>query len=247
MVKDAHEKGLLSVSEALRNRRSVRAFLDKRVDQQLLLSLISRASQAPSGGNLQPWKVYVVHGETTAVLVGHIQSRIGAGKMPSGSEYHIYPPDMKEMKVHNRRRVEVARGMYALLGVERDDHEGKMKELHRNWTFFGAPAGLILTIDERMQQGQWADVGMFLLAFCLLCEESGLQTCCQEAWAMYSQELKDVLNIPQGETVFAGCSVGYADWDHPVNSLRTERASLRDFASVPTAEEMRQRIANSKL
>jgi len=102
----------------------------------------------------------------------------------------------------------------------------------RNWEFFGAPVGMIFTIDRQMQQGQWADLGMFLENIMLLAREEGLHTCPQEAWAVWPTTIREYLSVPPNEMIFCGMALGHADENAPINTLETERAPLDDFATI---------------
>ncbi|MBV9540100.1 MAG: nitroreductase, partial [Alphaproteobacteria bacterium] len=102
----------------------------------------------------------------------------------------------------------------------------------KNWEFFGAPVGLIFSIDRQMQQGQWSDLGGFLQSIMLLAREYGLHTCAQEAWAPYHEVIRECLKVPQEEMIFCGMSLGYADTEAPINTLYSERASLGEWAVI---------------
>jgi len=121
--------------------------------------------------------------------------------------------------------------MYATIDVTREDKAGRLSQFARNWEFFGAPVGLFFTLDRNMQQGQWADVGMFMQNIMLLARERGLDTCAQESWASWHEIVREELGIPGEQILFCGMALGYADHEHPINSLRAERAGLADYAS----------------
>ncbi|ETO27941.1 Nitroreductase [Reticulomyxa filosa] len=265
------------ISQAVASRNSTRHFLPRKVPQSLILEILDKAKCAPSGGNLQPWNVYIVIDETRDMLVKYIEEYLSKGKLPTGSEYHIYPPTIKKMPVYEKRREDCNNKMYGLLGIARNDRMAKLQHVNKNWTFFGAPLGdcfllfhmhmqynvylfvtlklvcnwtailgLIFTIDKQMQVGQFADLGIFMQTIMLLCHEYGLNTCSQESWALFSGVLKQLLNIPDNELVFCGMSIGYADPDKPVNSLKTDRASLKEFVFIPTAQQIQQNITKMK-
>jgi nitroreductase len=122
--------------------------------------------------------------------------------------------------------------MYAKLGIPRENKLARAKSFARNWDFFGAPVGMIFTVDRQMQQGQWADVGMFLQSIMLLAREEGLHTCPQEAWAVWHRVIREYLSVPENEMIFCGLSLGYADESAPVNALESERAPLEEFVVV---------------
>lgn len=219
----------MKVSEALESRLSVRSFLADPVPVETIRAILETAKRAPSGGNLQPWHVYVVTGAKLTELKALVQSRLGVTPKGEGTEYHIYPPDLTEP--YSTRRFRVGEQLYAAIDIPRDNKFGRLLQFARNFELFGAPAALFFAIDRQMQQGQWADLGMFMQSIMLLAREYGLDTCPQEAWAIWHKTLGEFLGIPDNLMLFAGMALGYREADHPLNHLRTERAALEEFTS----------------
>lgn len=220
----------MKVSEALATRKSVRAFKPDLVSRETVESILALASRAPSGGNLQPWKVHVLLGAAKDELVRRTKACMMENPRGGTPEYHIYPPDLTEP--YKTRRFTVGEQMYATMGIARENKAGRLQQFVRNWEFFGAPVGLIFSIDRQMQQGQWSDLGGFLQSIMLLAREQGLHTCAQEAWAPFHEVIRDYLKVPQEEIIFCGMAVGYADETAPINSLISERASLDEWCVI---------------
>jgi nitroreductase len=218
----------MNVSEALATRKSVRAFKDTPVGRATIEDILVKAARAPSGGNLQPWKVHVLIGPARDELVRRAKARMAVNPRGGVPEYHIYPPELTEP--YRTRRYRIGEAMYATIGIPREDKMGRLAQFVRNWEFFGAPVGLIISIDRQMQQGQWADLGMFLQSIMLLAREHGLHTCAQEAWAPFHEVIREYLNVPPEEMIFCGMAIGHADEAAPINSLDSERAPLADWA-----------------
>ena len=221
--------GDMDVTQAVAERRSVRGFVERPVDPALLVRLVEQAARAPSGGNLQPWHVDIVTGESMRRLKKVMRETLASGRLEA-AEYAIYPPDL--VAPYRDRRFEVGMALYAALGVERGDREGRVVEFRRNFDFFGAPAGLFVTVDRRMGPPQWSDLGMMLQSFMLLCVEAGLATCAQECWAIYPATVKAFLGTPAERMVFCGMAVGYEDAAAPANRLRTMRAPVGEWLRV---------------
>ena len=231
-------KIMLSVSEALATRSSVREFTDQQVSLDLILKIIDEARQTPSGGNVQPWKVYIVHGATKDKLVSIIESKIKKGQFLDGIEYDIYPKNMKKIfPIHYQRRTKVAQDMYDLLGIKRKDKVGRMKHFANNFKFFGAPLGLLFTIPKKMGVAQFSDLGMFILSIMLLCQQYGLSTCSQEAWSLWAKTIKSTLHIDDNELLFCGMSVGYKDVTANVNKLKSERMPMNKLVVIPDIKD----------
>ena len=219
----------MRVSKAILSRHSIRAFLEKPVARAVVEEILEIARYAPTGGNLQPWHVYVVAGESRDRLISNVASRLPEHPLGRQPEYHVYPSPLQEP--YRSRRYKLGEDMYATIDVDREDRAGRLSQFARNWEFFGAPVGLFFTLDRNMQQGQWADVGMFMQNIMLLARERGLDTCAQESWASWHEIVREELGIPDEQILFCGMALGYADQAHPINSLRAERAGLAAYAS----------------
>lgn len=214
----------MDVSDAVIRRKSIRAFLDTPVDDDTIAELLALASRAPSGGNVQPWRIYVIGAETMPRFREFL-----AGRDMEAPGYEIYPPGLWEP--YRTNRFTLGEQMYAQLGIGREDKAARFAHLARNFEFFDAPVGIFCFIDRRMGPPQWSDLGMFLQTFMLLATERGLDTCPQEAWATWSQAVAEFVGAPEEEMLFCGVAVGHADPDAPVNALESERMPLAEWAT----------------
>ena len=217
-----------SISEAIETRRSVREFEDTAVPEADLREIVSVATRAASGGNLQPWRLYVLQGAALGELIDRVAEKSKKTPFGDGPEYEIYPVELSEP--YFSRRAEVGYGMYSLLGIDRDDAAARGAQMAKNFRFFGAPVGMILTIDKQMGPPQFADLGLFLGNIMLLAREKGLHTCPQEAWSLWGRTIREVLDLPESELVFCGVAWGHALADAPINRLLTARAALDEVA-----------------
>ena len=215
----------MDVSEAVDSRKSIRAFLETPVDDLLIKELLEKSSRAASGGNLQPWKIYVINGATMKSF-HKFQSEWTEPETPA---YAIYPENLKEP--YKTSRYEVADDMYSLLGIAREDKEERFKQVLKNYEFFGAPSAFFCFVDRQMGRPQWSDLGMFLQTFMLLAREVGLDTCPQEAWAMKQESVTAFVEAPDELMLFCGMAIGYQDVSEKVNELRTTRRPIEDWAT----------------
>ncbi|MEO4041049.1 nitroreductase [Hoeflea sp. CAU 1731] len=202
----------MNVSEALATRISCRAFKPDPVNSETVRAIIDGARFAPSGGNLQPWSLFAVSGAPLARIFDD-----------------VYPPDLKEP--YAARRFKCGEDLYASIGIDRYDKPGRIRQFRRNFEMFGAPVGLFVYIDRTMGPPQWSDVGMFLQSVMLLAREHGLHTCAQEAWVQWHTTIDEHLKPPADWMLFCGIAVGYMDEDHPINTLRTERAPVDEIVT----------------
>jgi len=215
----------MDVIEAVHTRSSIRAFLPDPVDDRVLRSLLTDAARAPSGGNVQPWRIYVVNGPSMTRLREFLATQPPIDEL----EYEIYPP--KLIEPYRTNRFTIGEQMYATLGIERDDREGRRRQFARNDDFFGAPAALFCFVDRQMGPPQWSDLGMFLQTFMLLAVEQGLATCAQEYWSVRNASIRSFVGAPADEVLFTGMSIGHADPAARVNTLRSERMPLDQWAT----------------
>ena len=208
----------MNVTEAVERRISVRAFRPDPVAGELLREILELAHQAPSGGNLQPWRAYALAGEPLARFKAQVAARLGS---PDEPEYDVYPPDLWEP--FRTRRFQAGEDLYATIGIPREDRPARLGQFAKNAAFFGAPVGLFFCLDRRLGPPQWSDVGMYMQTLMLLAEERGLATCAQEFWSRYHTSVREFLGLPDELMVFSGMSLGYRDEAHPINALKTRR------------------------
>jgi nitroreductase len=222
--------GLLTADEALRTRRSVRAFLPTAVPRQTVEELLALASRSPSGSNIQPWKVRVLSGAPRAELSQRILDAIDRdGLEKYRREWNYYPVNWREPFLGRRRKI--GWDLYGLLGIDKGDFEGTQRQRRRNYEFFGAPVGMMFTLDEDLEIGSWLDLGIFIGSLTIAARGRGLDTCPQAAFADFHTLIRPLLGIPQSEILICGLALGYADPDAIENRLVTERAPVEQFAT----------------
>jgi nitroreductase len=223
-------QSVAAVEAAITSRRCVRAYLPTAVPRQTLEHLLELAARAPSGTNTQPWRVYVLTGAAKQALTRDIRAAFDdpQERARHTEEYAYYPQEWRSPYVDRRRKL--GWDLYALLGIGKADKQ-RMHEQHaRNYDFFGAPVGMIFTIDRVMQQGSWLDYGTFLQNLMVAARAQGLDTCPQAAFTQFHRIIARHLQLPDNEMVVCGMSLGHADPDAPENALVTEREPVAGFA-----------------
>ena len=214
----------MDVSAAVASRRSIRAFLDQPVDRAVLKRVLEKAQRAPSGGNTQPWNAVVLTGDPLKTLLGKVADVIPQGLAAYSPEYNVYPPELDG--AYQQRRFGVGEAMYAALQIPRDNKMGRLMWFAKNFQAFGAPVLMLIHTPRYMGRPQWSDIGMWLQTVCLLLREEGLDSCPQEAWAIYQEQIRAVVNIPDDHIFFCGLGVGWRDPAAPVNNFLVPRAPL---------------------
>jgi nitroreductase len=222
---------MMDVTQAVAARRSVRGFHDRPVPPELLREIVVKAARAPSGGNLQPWHIDVVTGDSLARIVAAVGDKLARSEAETPA-YAIYPPELD--MPYRGRRFGIGEAMYREIGIPREDRAARRLWFARNFRFFDAPAALFCTVERRMGPPQWSDLGMYLQTVMLLAVEAGLATCPQECWAMYPETVMRELGTPPERMLFCGMAIGYEDAEEAANRLRSERAPEDEWLTVHT-------------
>lgn len=207
----------MNVSQAVAHRTSVRAFKTETPPKALVREILEAAARSPSGGNLQPWRVYGLAGEPLETL----KAKAAANPLGEAPEYDVYPADLWDP--FRTRRFQNGEELYASISIPREDKPARLRQLAKNGDLFGAPVGLFFCLDRKLGPPQWSDLGMYMQTVMLLAVERGLATCAQEYWARYPKTLAEVLNLPDDHMVFSGMALGYADEAAPINNWRSAR------------------------
>ena len=218
----------MHVSDALKTRVSVRGYTAQAVPEALVREVLDVARWAPSGGNLQPWKVIAVAGAEREAVVKLAQS-VGMAAVHTANDFPPYPSPLWEP--YRTRRFGNGEDLYAALNIPREDKAGRLQQFARNLDFFGAPVGLFFVMDRRMGHTQWSHLGIFMQSVALAAVERGLATCLQEAWGVLRGPLHAHFKLSEEEFIICGMALGYADENAPVNKMRRERAEVDEFAT----------------
>ncbi|MGA7278602.1 MAG: nitroreductase [Desulfocapsaceae bacterium] len=216
----------MQVSEALRKRKSTRAFLQKPVEQQIIIDVLEAAKHSPSGVNTQPWQVAVVTGATRIELQQRIETAFREGQ-EGRMDYQYYP--LKWREPYKTRRIKCGLQLYSALGIERQDKARRLEQWVANYRAFEAPVMLFFFMDPGLETGSYMDYGMFLQALMLAAVEAGLATCPQAALGEYPQIVKTLLGYPEDAVLIGGMALGYEDEEALVNSYRTPREPAHTF------------------
>jgi nitroreductase len=219
---------IAAVEHAVVTRRAMRAFRPDTVERSLVERILAAASHAPSGSNIQPWSVHVVTGEPLRLLSAEMTEAFLSGE-PERADFAYYPTNWRPPYIDRRRKT--GWGLYQLAGVERGNREAGDRQRARNYSFFGAPVGLVFAIDDDLNKGSWLDYGMFIQSVMVLARAHGLHTCPLAAIGNYPDIVRRHLRIAGSQVVIAGMALGHLDQGDPTNRLITEREPVSAFAT----------------
>jgi nitroreductase len=226
---------MMTVEEAITGRQSIRAYLPRPVPRELVARILKIAGRAPSGSNIQPWKVWVLDGAVKEEIARELAALYDAGKRDP-REYNYYPVRWREP--YQARRRACGWGLYETLGIARGEKDKMHAQHRRNFLFFDAPVGLVFSIDRDLELGSWLDYGMFLQSIMIAARPFGMETCPQAAILEFHAVLQRRLGIPPEQTIVCSMALGYPDPDARVNTFTPERIGLEELATW--VEEVRK-------
>lgn len=213
------------VDDIIRSRKSVRAFRPEPVKRSTIADILAVASCAPSNSNTQPWAVHVLAGAQKQALTAALLASHERGDLAPSQHF---PEAMST--AFQARQADFGQRYYDALGIDRADAEARARQTAKNFSFFGAPIGLVFTIDDQLTKHSWADFGMFLQSVMVAATARGLATCPQVSFVRHAPVIAEVLHLPAGRTVVCGMSMGYPDVASNVNDLQMPRARVEEFA-----------------
>jgi nitroreductase len=223
------------VDRVIKNRFSCRTFSGRAVPRATIEDILDVARFAPSGANTQPWRVYAVAGPVKEEISRRLLNAHEQSREQHSSEYQYYADPLPEP--YSSRRNEFGRIFYGALGIEQSDVERRLRQTSKNYGFFGASAGLVFTIDRRLQVGSWLDLGMFIQNIMIAAVARGLHTCPQESFSKYHMLLRDLLPIAPEEMVVCGMSVGFVDDTRAWERAPMPKAPIDEFARFAGFED----------
>lgn len=218
----------MDVIDALHSRQSTRAFLDKDVPQSTIRAILEAARWAPSGVNTQPWRVYVVSGTTKQNITEAILA-LRQQDIPPNPDYAYYPAVWQEPYKSLRKACGAA--LYGALHIEYGDKQTRLIQWNKNYSFFGAPVGLLFFIEDNLEKGSWVDMGMFIQSVMLAARHYDLATCPQAAMAEYPDVVRKHCKVGPHFKLICGMGLGYPDPQDPVNQYRTDRIAVDEFTT----------------
>lgn len=212
----------MELEKVINARHSTRAFLDKPVPRETIEELLTLSTRAPSAINLQPWEFTVVMGEELRRLGKSLVKRMRERNISCGPDA-VRP--LPEYLMDRQRKL-----MECILprlekGVNFQDfiNEGSCN-------FYGAPAAIIVTMDQVFSKSRLVDLGIVVGYMVLAAHNMGLGTCPIGLISAFADEIRGALNIAEKKDVVMGIGVGYPDADSPINRASSDRVPVHEVA-----------------
>ncbi len=211
----------MDVVEAMKNRKSIRGFKPEPVSKEVLQEVLEAAGRAPSALNLQPWEFFVLAGEPLK-QVG--RENVEGLKTGATLELEVAESGFPKDSVFRKRQVELAKQLFQLMGIPREDQDKRAAWMELGFRYFDAPAALIIVSDRSLSgEGLLLDIGAVMQSICLVAWKHGLGTCIARQGVFYPDVLRKVAGIPESKRIVIAISIGYPDWDFPANVVETDR------------------------
>jgi len=225
----------MELLEAIKSRKSVRAFKPEPVSTETIKKVLEISTRAPSSVNSQPWEFFIVKGEALDKL-----RSVGGEKLPQGIGPDPDVPlpdktrgDMGLQGIYKKRQVVLGVTMFKILGIAKGDQQAAMNYMASMYRFFDAPAVIIIAIDKMLQLSYpLIDIGALIQTIALTAQEFDLGTCIMRAIVDYPEQVREIVGVPESKHLIIGMTIGYPDWDHPINQFQSERDELEDMLTV---------------
>lgn len=214
----------MDIIEAIIQRKSIRGFKPDPVSKDVLAKILEAASRAPSAMNTQPWEFAVITGDVLDRLRSAIVEKLRK-REPMQPDHQVV--SWSNDSIYRERQIELAKGLFELMDIPREDKQKRAAWMERGFRFFDAPVGIFLLTDTSLSEsGPLLDIGAAMQNICLAARHFGLGTCIEDQSALYPEVLREIAEIPENKRIIIAIAIGYPDWDFPANDISTERASL---------------------
>ncbi len=216
---------------AIKQRKSIRKFLDKPVSKETLAKILTIAVRAPSAENAQPWEFVVVAGDTLERLRAANVEKIRNFKVPPEEMAHVMAKREKG-SIYRQRQIDIAKRLFASMEIERDDKVKRAEWMERGFRYFDAPAAIIIVGDKSLPiEGSFLDAGAVMQNICLAALDFGLCTCIENQGITYSDAVREIAEIPDSKRLLAAIAIGYPDWNFPANQVTSQREDIENVVT----------------
>jgi nitroreductase len=218
----------VEIIEALRTRKSIRAYKPDPISREIIEKILNIATRAPSGTNGQPWEFTVITGEDLRVVIQANVKCFNSTWPNPDFHYQSWPPG----SIYKNRQVEIAKDIFKIMGIAREDKEKRMRWMERGVCYFDAPVAIIISVDRSISGDTYLmDIGSVMQSICLTALNFGLGTCIEYQGVMYPDVLREIVKIPDSKRIIMSIALGYPDWDFPVNKVESPREQVHSITT----------------
>jgi nitroreductase len=219
----------MDIVEAIRTRKSIRKYKSDPVPKEVIREILEIATQAPSAMNTQPWEFTVITGEVLEKM-----KRINIEKLNSGA--HLQPEHQvvgwSQDSVYRQRQVELAKQLFTLMEIPREDKKKRAEWMERGFRYFDAPAAIIISTDRSLTEGApLLDIGAAIQTLCLAALAHGLGTCVEDQGVLYPEVVREYTGLPESKRIIMAIAIGYPDWDFPANRVESTREPVDNITT----------------
>lgn len=219
----------MDIIEAVKKRKSIRGYKPDLVPKEVLEQILELASNAPSAMNTQPWEFTVLTGDVLENVRQSNVALLNSGAPPNPE--HVVTSWPRE-SIYRQRQVNLAKQLFQLMDIPREDKEKRAKWLERGFRYFDAPAAIILSTDRCLSEsGPLLDIGALIQTICLTALHFGLGTCIEDQGTMYPEVLRKYARIPESKRIIMAIAIGHPDWDFPANKVESEREPIKNVTT----------------
>jgi len=219
----------MDVIEAVKNRKSIRGYKPDPVAKEVLEEILESARWAPSAMNTQPWEFTILTGDVLENIKRRNVELLNSEAPPNPEHVVVGWPTES---IYRQRQVNLAKQLFQLMDIPREDKEKRAKWQERGFRYFDAPVAIIVSVDRCLSEtGPLLDIGAAIQTICLTALHFGLGTCIEDQGTMYPDVLRKYAHIPESKRIVMAIAIGYPDWDFPANKLQTEREPVKNMTS----------------
>lgn len=216
----------VDIITAINSRKSIRKFKPDPVPKEILVDILEAACRAPSAMNTQAWEFIVITGELLNNIRFEIVEKLNSGE-PVKPDHEVV--SWSHDSIFRRRQVDLAKSLFKLMDIQREDTEKRTNWLKRGFRFFDAPVGIILLTDKSLsKEGPLLYIGAAMQNLCLAALNYKLGTCIEDQAVLYPEVLRKHANIPDTKRIVIAIAIGYPDWNFPANELISTREPLEN-------------------
>ncbi len=219
----------MDIIDAIFMRKSIRGFKPDPVKKSVIQEILNIAVRAPSAMNIQPWEFFVITGSTLNAMRKMLVEKLNSGS-PMKPDHLV--AGWPQESVYRNRQVELAKEIFKLMNIQREDKAKRAWWLERGFRFFDAPVAIIVVTDKSLSEsGPLFDIGAVTQTLCLAALKYGLGTCIEDQGVLYPEVARELAGIPDSKRIIISVALGYPDWDFPANKLVSPREPAENLTT----------------